>query len=123
MMNSVYANGSPNRAIRILLKYRYFTNFSSPEFAKSGAIIREDVILPPGPLSFPATMLDQLRKLGMIVEIDDTVVHLRESYTAATAGVALTPEQAKALAHLDMRTVNFSIKMLCYWFDGTYEEL
>ena len=102
---------------------RYFTNFTSPEYAKAGAVLEEDVILPPGPLTFPATMLDQLRKLGLVVEIDDSVIHLREPFTAASAGVALTPEQAKMLAHLEMRTVNFSIKMLCYWFDGTYEEL
>lgn len=74
-------------------------------------------------MTFPATMLDQLRKLGLIVEIDDTVIHLREPYTAAIAGQALSPEQAKMLAHLDKRTVNFSIKMISYWFDGTYEDL
>ena len=68
-------------------------------------------------------MLDQLRKLGLVVEIDDTVIHLREPFTAATAGIPLTPEQAKMLAHLEKRTVEFSIKMLCYWFDGAYEEL
>ena len=68
-------------------------------------------------------MLDQLRKLGLVVEIDDGVIHLREPFTAAHANVALTPEQAKMLAHLEKRTVNFSIKMLSYWFDGTYEEL
>ena len=60
-------------------------------------------------------MLDQLRKLGLVVEIDDSVIHLREPFTAATAGVALTPEQAKMLAHLEKRTVDFSIKMLRYW--------
>lgn len=102
---------------------RYFTNFTSPEYAKAGAVLVEDVILPPGPLTFPGTMLDQLRKLGLVVEIDDTVIHLREPFTAAIAGAALTPEQAKMLAHMEMRTVNFSIKLLSYWYDGTYEEL
>ena len=68
-------------------------------------------------------MLDQLRKLGLVVEIEDSVIHLREPFTAATAGVALTPEQAKMLAHLEKRTVSFSIKMMCYWFDGSFEEL
>ena len=102
---------------------RYFKNFTSPEFAKAGAILAEEVIVSPGPLIFPATMLDQLRKLGLVVEIEDSVIHLREPFTAATAGVALTPEQAKMLAHLEKRTVSFSIKMMCYWFDGSFEEL
>jgi hypothetical protein len=108
---------------KFLSIFRYFKNFTSPEYAKAGATIEETVVLSPGPLTFPATMLDQLRKLGLVVEIDDTVIYLREPYTAANAGVALTPEQAKMLTHMDKRTVNFSISMLCYWFDGSYEDL
>jgi hypothetical protein len=94
-----------------------------PEFAKAGAIIDETIILSPGPLKFPATMLDQLRKLGLVVEIDDTVIYLREPFTAATSGVALTPEQAKILAHMERKTVLFTIKLLCDWTDGSFEEL
>jgi hypothetical protein len=102
---------------------RYFNDFTSPECAKSGAIIEETIILSPGPLKFPATMLDQLRKLGLVVEIDDTVIYLREPFTASTSGVALTPEQAKVLTHMERKTVNFSIKMLCNWSDGSFGEL
>mmetsp|Transcript_31056 Transcript_31056/g.29654 ORF Transcript_31056/g.29654 Transcript_31056/m.29654 type:complete len:216 (-) Transcript_31056:1167-1814(-) len=101
----------------------YFNDFTSPECAKSGAIIEETIILSPGPLKFPATMLDQLRKLGLVVEIDDTVIYLREPFTAATSGVPLTPEQAKVLTHMERKTVNFSIKMLCNWSDGSFGEL
>ena len=103
--------------------FRYFKNFTNPEYAKSGAIMDSDIIIPPGPLTFPGSMLDHLRKLGMIVEIDDSIIYLREPYTAATAGEAVTPEQAKVLTHFDKKTVNFKIKLLCHWTDGNYEDL
>ena len=102
---------------------RYFKGFKAPEFAKAGAILKETIVLQPGPLSFAGSMLDHLRKLGMIVEIDDGVVYLREPFTAATKGVPLTPEQAKTLTHMEKRTVDFKMKLLAYWTEGSYEEL
>lgn len=74
-------------------------------------------------MSFPATMLDHFRKLGLVVELDDGVIHLREPYTAATAGVALTPEQARMLVHMDRRTINFTMKLEGHWSDGKFERL
>jgi mRNA turnover protein 4 len=101
---------------------RYFKNLKMPEFAKAGAVLKENIVLNPGPLTFPATMLDHLRKLGLIVELDDGVIYLREPYTAASAGVPLTPEQAKMLVHMDRRTINFTMKLEGHWSDGKFEE-
>jgi hypothetical protein len=60
---------------------RYFKTFKAEEFAKAGAILDKDIVIPPGPLpghkSFPTSMLEQFRKLGMSVEVEDTVIMLR----------------------------------------------
>ena len=46
-----------------------------------GAVLSKDIVIPPGPLpnatAFPSTMLDQFRKLGLVVEMDDGVITLR----------------------------------------------
>jgi mRNA turnover protein 4 len=102
---------------------KYFKGFKAPEFAKAGAVLTENIVLQPGPLSFASTMLDHLRKLGLVVEIDDGILYLREPFTAAAKGVPITPEQAKLLTHMDKKTVDFTMKLLAYWTDGTFEEL
>lgn len=68
-------------------------------------------------------MLDQLRTWGMIVEVDDGKVILRESLKVATAGEPLTPAQAKILTKLDKKVSTFKINLLCKWEDGEFEEL
>lgn len=102
---------------------KYFKNFHPAEFAKAGAIPSEDIVLEPTDLSFQPSMLDQFRKLGMIVEIDNGVIQLRSSFTAAEAGVPLTPEQAKVLVHFNMPIIDFKINITGMWSDGEFQEL
>eukprot|EP00597_Dinobryon_sp_UTEXLB2267_P004800 CAMPEP_0170077848 /NCGR_PEP_ID=MMETSP0019_2-20121128/14569_1 /TAXON_ID=98059 /ORGANISM="Dinobryon sp., Strain UTEXLB2267" /LENGTH=175 /DNA_ID=CAMNT_0010290395 /DNA_START=151 /DNA_END=678 /DNA_ORIENTATION=+ len=97
---------------------RYFENFSHPDFAKAGAIATETFILEPQPLpQFPVSMLNELRKMGMAVEIDDGTVMLREPVTVMSDGVPLTPEQARMLVKLDRKTITFQIRMECVWLE------
>jgi mRNA turnover protein 4 len=102
---------------------RYFKDFRFPDYAKAGSIADRDVVLSPGPLAFPTPMLDQLRQLGLVVEIDNGQVMLRNRFVAASEGEPLTPEQAKLLVHLDIKMAEFSIQMLCHWNGGNFEEL
>lgn len=101
----------------------YFGNFAHPDFAKAGMIPEDDIVLKPGQLSFPGTMLDQLRKLGLIVELDDGKVMLRNKFVAAKKGEALTPEQAKVLVHLEKRIAEFTITLDSFWSDGVFQSL
>jgi len=101
----------------------YFHGYVKAEFGKAGTVPNEDIILSPGPLQFPIAMIDQLRKLGLVVEADNGVLVLRERYVAAKNGVPLTPEQAKVLAHLDKPVDEFKLQVLCAWHDGEFEEL
>ena len=101
---------------------KYFKNYAAPDFAKAGAIPTEEITLQPGVLDFAVTMLDTLRKLGMVVEVDDGTVVLRSPITIASVGVPLTPEQAKILVKLDTRIIDFKVKIEASWEAGKYKE-
>ena len=125
---------------------KYFKNFSVLDFAKGGAILNEDVTLeaPQGKKvssifmlsfnehlsinyfivlpQFPITMCDELRKLGMIVEVENGQLVLRQAISVAKAGVPITPEQAKILRKLDRKTVVFKMDLLCAWENGNFSD-
>mmetsp|Transcript_3062 Transcript_3062/g.4771 ORF Transcript_3062/g.4771 Transcript_3062/m.4771 type:complete len:216 (+) Transcript_3062:81-728(+) len=100
----------------------YFGSFVSADYAKAGCIPEEEITFAPGKLEFPTTMLDELRKLGMVVEVDHGTVVLRNSITVATPGIPLTPEQAKILVKFERKIVDFKVWIECAWSDGEYTE-
>lgn len=102
----------------------YFNEFSRKDFAKAGTLPDETIIIPPGPLpkKFPVSMMDELRKLGMVVEVENAQLALRTPFTAATSGQPLTPEQAKVLTKLDMKIVDFKIKLEAMWANNDFIE-
>jgi mRNA turnover protein 4 len=103
---------------------KYFNSFESPEYAKAGAVPMETVTLKAGEiLPFQVSMLDQLRGLGLVVEVDDGKVVLRNNFVAAKKNVEITPEQAKLLVHLQKPLIKFKIYLECHWSDGSFEEL
>ena len=104
--------------------YRYFKHFHSDEFALAGHIPTTTIEIPPGPLpQFPISMMDELRKLGMVVEVDNGVLQLREVVVAAQSGVPLTPEQAKILVKFEKRIVQFTIELKGHWENGQFTEM
>lgn len=68
-------------------------------------------------------MLDQLRKLGMTVELDNGVISLKSMFIAAAKGEPLTPEQAKVLVHMKMPLISFKINVVGSWCNGEFEEV
>jgi mRNA turnover protein 4 len=80
-------------------------------------------VLPVGELEFPGSMLDQLRKLGMTVELDNGKIMLKSMFIVASKGVPLTPEQAKVLVHMKMQLISFKISLVGSWCDSQFEEL
>ncbi len=102
---------------------KYFKKLKSPEYASAGDIVKEDVILEEGDLPFAGSMLDQLRTLGLVVELEEGVVNLKNRFVCATKGKALNPEQAKMLTHLGKKLGFFTLTPVCYWADGSFEEL
>jgi hypothetical protein len=70
-----------------------------------------------------AAEVDHLRKLGLVLEIEDGHVFLRTQFLAAQEGAPLTAEQAKVLVHIKRPLSQFRLSLVCYWSDGHYEEL
>ena len=121
----------------------FFSNWIVPEFAKGGHISPTTIVLPVGPLEgFPVMMMDTFRKLGLVVEADNGVLVLREPFTAATEGEPLSHGQCKLLVSvaslhcthpswlltitqekLDVKLVNFTIQVECYWSNGEFSVL
>ena len=118
---------------------RYFRNYSRDDYAKAGTIASETVVLQPGhmpmfspycapcehtsnPILIPSLAVDHLRKLGLVLEVEDGKVMLRTEFTAATEGEPLTAEQAKVLTHLKKPVGTFQLELRCHWSDGTFEE-
>lgn len=115
-------NESNLQTIVYICIYRYFRNYEREDFGKAGTTPQIDVVLEPGPLPFNVSTLDQYRKLGLVVEVDNGVMKLREQYIAAQVGVPLTPEQAKILVHLGRKVDTFKINLLAIWHEGRFEE-
>ena len=101
---------------------RYFKKFAAQDFAKAGAIPKKDIVLPAGDLEFPGSMLDQLRKLGLTVELDNGKISLKSMFIVASKGEPLTPEQAKLLVHMNIPLISFKINVAGSWCDGAFEE-
>ena len=76
----------------------YFSKLAVRDFARMGAPATDTVMMQAGALTGMAhTMVEQLRKLGMPVELQNGVVHLTSDYTVCKEGEALSVDQARIL--------------------------
>lgn len=85
--------------------------------------MEETITMKPQNLEFPVQMLDELRKLGMKVEVSRGQIVLRDDFFVTKAGEPITPEGARVLVKMDRKLINFKIKLICRWCDGEFEEL
>jgi mRNA turnover protein 4 len=109
--------------ILIIYFIRYFSSFSAIEYAVAGDLPNEEIALEPGLLPFPVSMTNQLRSWGLIVDVQDSALYLRERLVIATPGSPLTPEQAKLLMKLEKPLGQFTMELVCAWEDGQFREL
>jgi mRNA turnover protein 4 len=78
--------------------FRYFSEFSCPDYARSGNIATDDVTINAGSLEqFQHTMEPQLRKLGMHTSLKKGIVTLDTDFDVCKKGDKLNPEQARIL--------------------------
>ena len=105
----------------------YFESLSEPDYARAGAKAPVEVSVTEDKMStFPVSMMEQLRKLGMPVEIKQGKVVFRdgqESYRICKKDEVLSAEQCKLLKHFEIKLINFEVKLLCRWADGKFVEL
>jgi mRNA turnover protein 4 len=105
----------------------YFAGLSEPDFARAGAPATVEVYVKGDQMElFPVSMMEQLRKLGMPVEVKQGKVVFREGqekYRLCKKGDVLTAEQCKLLKHFDVKLIRFEVKLVCRWSDGEFEIL
>lgn len=106
---------------------RYFASLSEPDYARAGTRSTAEIVITEDKMEhFPVSMMEQLRKLGMPVEIKQGKVVYRDglnSYRICKKDEVLSAEQCKLLKHFDIKLVNFEVKLLCRWSDGEFVEM
>jgi mRNA turnover protein 4 len=103
----------------------YFASMVEPDFARAGAIApRTEVVTSAMLEKFPVSMVEQLRKLGLAVDIKNGSVVFRDGQTEfklCKEGETLSVEKCKLLGHFGMKLADFRVKLVCRWSDGAFE--
>lgn len=98
---------------------QWFKTYQATEYARSGFVATEDVILPAGPLEdFSHTIEPHLRRLGLPTSLEKGVVNLLKEYQVCKKGSTLTPEQASILKLIGTQMAQFKLVMKCHWTKG-----
>lgn len=98
-------------------------NYSALEYARSGFVATETVVLPEGPLEeFSHAIEPHLRSLGLPTKLERGVVTLYKEHTVCEEGKVLTPEQARILKLVARPMATFTLEIKCCWAkDGGYK--
>lgn len=103
----------------------YFDSLSESDYARSGDIATETVLLKEGLLEqFPHSIEPQLRQLGLPTKLQRGVPALLTDHTVCLEGQMLTPEQARILKLLGKEMAAFRLIMQSVWtrHDGSFED-
>ncbi|CAG2066896.1 unnamed protein product [Timema podura] len=101
----------------------WFKNYSRQDFARSGTIAEDTLVLNEGPLTqFPGSLEPRLRQLGLPTQLKGGVVSLLQDVTVCTEGKVIMPEQARILRLLGRETSRFTLSVQCRWGkDGNFK--
>ncbi|CAB1113765.1 unnamed protein product [Ectocarpus sp. CCAP 1310/34] len=102
----------------------YFKALAVADHAPPGFVHDATIPLPTGSLGdWPVSMMEQFRKLGVVVEVEEGVLVNRKAINMCTAGEPISPEGAKLLALYDKKIATFTMSLLCRWSEGEFEAL
>ncbi|XP_033331513.2 ribosomal protein LP0-like [Megalopta genalis] len=91
----------------------WMESYEEADYARSGFIVDETIVLPKGPLpEFAHSIEPHLRQLGMPTALQKGVVTLIKEYKVCKKGQTLTPEQARILKLLDKPLATFKLTPL-----------
>ncbi|XP_040583400.1 LOW QUALITY PROTEIN: mRNA turnover protein 4 homolog [Lepeophtheirus salmonis] len=94
----------------------YFKKNKEPDFARSGGIAPQTVVLPEGPIQEMSFAIEpQLRALGLPSTLKKGILHLTKDHVVCKEGQTLDSTQARILKLFGMKHADFSIKLLAYW--------
>lgn len=104
---------------------RWFSEFVELDYARSGNIADEKIVIDKGP--FPDlhfSLEPQLRQLGLPTSLQKGVVTFVKDHTVCEEGDVLNPEQSRILKLLGRMMAEFRISLSCMWSnDGSFEEI
>jgi len=107
----------------------YFDNLVEEDFARAGAVAPRTVVITDKMVAtHPVSMVEQFRKLGLPVEVDNgrvVFVGERTEHVLCKEGETLSAEQCKALTHFGIQLSEFRVELICRWSakDGKFEML
>lgn len=94
----------------------YFDELYKPDYARSGTVATQTVVLEEGPLEeFPHSIEPQLRQLGLPTQLKRGVIHLLKEHTVCEKDKVLNPEQCRILKLFGYQMSNFHITMEGMW--------
>ncbi|CAO3575896.1 unnamed protein product [Absidia cylindrospora] len=107
---------------------QYFTNYIQPDYARSGNIANETVIIPEGPVKrgadpMPHNMEPLVRSLGMPTSLKNGIVTLHFPYTICRDGETLSTNQAHLLKLFYRQLAEFRVDLTCYYHQGKVVEV
>jgi len=103
---------------------KWFEGYVDTDYARSGTIATETLVLDSGPLKqFSHSLEPHLRQLGMPTTLQKGVVTLLKDYEVCREGNPLTSEQARILKLLGNEMAEFKITVEAMWANDTsFEE-
>jgi len=104
----------------------FFSNYSVPEFARTGFVATEEFIIPEGPLDknqFGHSMEPTLRMLGLPTHLNVGIIEVERDYVVCEVGEVLTPEKAKLLKLWGVKMANFQFNVVVYWSNDKITEV
>ncbi|KAK2176596.1 hypothetical protein NP493_653g01083 [Ridgeia piscesae] len=118
-MGLLFTNKSTDEVVK------WFTTFKEPDYARSGNVAPQTVILEEGPLEgFSHSMEPQLRQLGLPTTLKRGVVTLIKEHPVCKIGDTLTPEQARILKLFGHKMADFHVTVEGVWSKkGAFKKL
>lgn len=103
----------------------YFDSLNEKDYARAGCIAERTVVVTNDMLqSFPTSMVNQFRKLGLRVEVKVGKIILeggREESVLCREGKVLGVEACKLLTLFHIKLAHFRLKLMCRWSGGEFE--
>ncbi|XP_059144649.1 mRNA turnover protein 4 homolog [Physella acuta] len=94
----------------------FFDELYIPDYARSGAIATQTVVLEEGPLpEFSHSLEPQLRQLGLPTQLKKGVIQLLNEHTVCEKGQVLNPEQCRILKLFGHQMAEFHITIDGMW--------
>lgn len=101
---------------------KFFDDYSQDDFARSGFQATDTFHISEGPLEhFQPNQLQNLRLIGLPVQLNKGAVTLEKDVTVCTPGVVLTPEKAKILELMNIKMAKFRVRLRCHFQKDEHE--